>query len=217
MRLTSLLKTAATLALLVPAAAACGDDATGPDGTGTATAVVHDDPSSGSAAMQPSFSKIRAAATSEGSYSGELRANVTVQVSADGDAWTDVYSQATGSSEVDLQTSSETTLVTDASVDAGTYSYVRVVLQSPSAHLNSGSTISGSTGDLTLDADVSLALGSDGQVVVEKEVADFEISADSNTRISTDLNSEAWIDQESVEAQAVSSSEVQSATVVTIS
>lgn len=216
MRLTSLLKTAATLGLLVPAAAACGDDATGP-GSGSATAVVHDDPSSGSAATRPSFSRISAATTSEGTYSGELRANVTVQVSADGDAWTDVYSQATGNSEVDLQTSSETTLVTDASVDAGTYSYVRVVLQSPSAHLNSGSTVSGSTGDLTLDADVSLSLGSDGQVVIEKQVADFEISADSNTRISTDLNSEAWISQENVDAQAVSSSEVQSATVVTIS
>lgn len=214
MRLTSLVKTAATLALILPAAA-CGDDATGPDG-GTATAVVHDDPSSGSASVEPDFSQIRAAATSEGSYSGELRANVTVQISADGEAWTDVYSRATGSSEVDLQTSTETTLVTDASVEAGTYSYVRVVLQSPSVELNSGSTISGSTGDLTLDADVSLALGSDGQLVIERQVAQFEITADSDARIATDLNSEAWIDQESVEAGAVSSSEVQSATVVSI-
>lgn len=215
MRLTSLMKSAATLALLVPAAAACGDDATGP-GSGSATAVVHDDPSSGSAATRADFSRISAATTSEGSYSGEIRANVTVQVSADGEAWTDVYSQATGSSEVDLQTSSETTLVSNASVDAGTYSYVRVVLQSPSAHLNSGSTIAGSTGDLTLDADVSLTLGSDGQLVIEKQVADFQISADSNTTISTDLNSEAWISQENVEARAVSGFEVQSATAVSI-
>ena len=216
MRLTSLLKTAATLALILPAAAACSDDATGPDGA-SVTAVVHDDPGSGSASVRPDFSKIRAAATSEGAYSGEIRANVTVQISADGEAWTDVYSRATGSSEVDLQSSSETTLVTGAGVEAGTYSHVRVVLQSPSADLNAGSTITGSAGDLTLDGDVTLSLGSDGQLVIEKQVADFEVDADSNATVVTDLNSEAWIDQESVEAGAASSSQVRSAAAVSAS
>lgn len=215
MRLASHLKTAATFALLVPAAAACGDDATGPDG-GTATAVVHDDPGSGSAAMQPAFSQISAAETSEGSYSGELEADVQVQVSADGEAWTDVNSQATSSSQIDLQTGSETTVASEASVEAGTYSYVRIVMENPTAHLNSGGSVSASTGTMDLTADVSLNLGADGPVVIEKQVADFQISADSNTTISTDINSEVWINQENVEAQAVSSSEVQSATAVSI-
>lgn len=214
---TTTLKTVAALALIVPAAAACSDDATGPDG-GTVSATVHDDPSSGSAAEGASFSRISAAESSDGSYSGEVEADVTVQVSADGSTWTDVAGEGSSQSQVvDLQVDSETTVASEASVEAGTYSHVRIVMESPSASLNGGGTITGSAGDVTLDADLTLDLGSDGQVVVEKEVADFEISADSNTTITTDLNSEAWITPNSVEAGAVSSSEIESATAVSIS
>lgn len=53
-------------------------------------------------------------------------------------------------------------------------------------------------------------------MVIEKQVSSFRIPADSNTTVTTDLNSEAWIDRESVEARAVSSSEIQSATTVTV-
>lgn len=214
MKLTSLLETAATLALIVPAAAACSDS-TGLD-SGNVTAALHDDPGSGSAALQTSFSKARAAATSSGSYSGELEADVTVQVSADGSAWTDVHNQVTTTDQVDLQTSSETTLTSDASVAPGTYSHVRIVLESPSAHLNSGSTIGGSAGDLTLDADMTLTLGANGEVMIEKEVADFEISDDSDITVTADLNSEAWITLDAVEAGAVASSEIQSAVAVSV-
>lgn len=212
-RTSTAVMTALALALALPLAA-CSDDATGPSGdSGSASAAMHDDPNSTSASMSPSFTRM-SNQTSSSSYSGTMRADVKVQVSADGQVWTDVNNQATSNSQVALQSGSQTTVASNASVDAGTYSHVRVVMENSSATVESGSTFSG--GGLTLNADVTLALGSNGRVVIEKQVANFQVSADSNTTIVIDLNSEAWIDQESVEAQAASSSEIESATSIAV-
>lgn len=212
MRTSTALMTALALALALPLAA-CSDNGTGPDGgSGSASATVHDDPNSTSGSLSPSFTMANQSSSS--SYSGTMRADVQVQVSADGSTWVDVNNAATSNSQVALQSSSETTVASNTSVQAGTYSHVRVIMENSSATVESGSTFSG--GGLTLDADVNVALGSGGSVVIEKQVADFQISANSSTTITTDLNSEAWIDQESVEARAVSSSEIQSASTITV-
>lgn len=214
--------TFATTLLLVVAVAGCSDASDQPTGpgsdgdAGTASAVVHDDPGGAGDAFRASLASTDARATDSASYSGSLRADVKVQVSTDGSAWTDVNEQATSRSEVALQSSSATTVASEASVEADTYSHVRIVMDNSSATLEGGSSFGASTGGLTLEADAELTLGSSGRVVIEKEVGDFQVSADSNTTIAVDLNSGAWIDRESVEARAVSGAEIESAATVTV-
>lgn len=219
MRLDDVLKTTATFALVLTVAA-CSDGDTGPTGpgsqTGSASATMTDDPSSASGSLQPSFSVASTDHSGSASYSGHMRADVKVQVSADGQAWTDVNDQASSNSQVDFHSDSETTVASSASVDAGTYSYVRVVMENTSATIDSGSSFGASTGGITLEADVNLTIGGDGRVVIEKQVGDFDISADSNTTITVDVNSDTWVDQDNVEARAVSSSEIESATAVSV-
>jgi hypothetical protein len=175
-----------------------------------------DDPSTASGSLQPSFSVASTDHSGSASYSGHMEADVKVQVSADGQAWTDVNDQASSNSQVDFHSSSETTVASDASVDAGTYSHVRVVMENTTAMIDSGSSFGASTGGITLSADVNLNVGGDGRVVIEKQVGDFEISADSNTTITIDVNSDTWVNQDNVEARAVSSSEIESATAVSV-
>ncbi|MFB6368652.1 MAG: DUF4382 domain-containing protein [Gemmatimonadota bacterium] len=217
MRLQDLWKTTATFALALTVAA-CSDGApTGPGSqSGSASATLTDDPNTASGSLQPSFSLASTDHSGSASYSGHMEADVKVQVSADGQAWTDVNEQAASNSRVDFHSSSETTVASNASVDAGTYSHVRVVMENTSATIDSGSSFGASTGGLTLSADVNLTVGSDGRVVIEKQVGDFEISADSNTTITVDLNSDTWVNQDNVEARAVSSSEIESATAVSV-
>lgn len=216
MRLRDLLKTTATFALVL-AAAACSDGPTGPGSqSGTASAVMTDDPNTASGSLQPSFSMTSADHSGSASYSGSMRADVKVQVSADGQAWTDLNNRATSNSRVDFHSSSETTVASNASVDAGTYSHVRIVMENTSATIDSGSSFGASAGGITLQADVTLNVGSNGRVVIEKQVGDFQISADSNTTITVDVNSDTWVNQENVEARAVSSSEIESATAVSV-
>lgn len=214
---TDVLKTAATL-VLVLAAGACSDDATGPDGGGaaTASATMHDSPNGASGSLQQGFSKTYAQTSGSASYSGSMQADVQVQVSADGSTWTDVNEQATSSTRVDFHSSSETTVASEATVESGTYSHVRIVMENTSATVDAGSSFGASVGGLTLEADLTLDMGSSGRVVIEKEVGDFQVSADSNTTITTDVNSEAWVNQENVEAEAVTAAEIESATVVTV-
>lgn len=202
--------------LLALSATACSESATGPsgDGGGSAQAVMHDDPSSGSGALAPSFSRAFAATSGEADYSGSMQADVKVQVSADGSTWVDVNDRASSASRVEFRSGSETTVAASSSVQAGSYSRVRVIMENAGATVNSGSSFSG--GGLVLSADVSLDLGSGGRVVIEKRVSTFEVRAGSTTTIEVDVNSEAWMSQENVEARAVSSSEIESAAAVSV-
>lgn len=191
-------------ALTVPLAG-CGDDTTGPETqNGEMTAEMRDSPDGSGAAMNM--------APSHASFSGTMTADAQVQVSADGSAWVDLGSPK--SANMQLHTSGNTTTVhSNATVNTGTFAHVRLVLQNASATVDAGSTI----GSTILDAAVNLSLGgSSGQVVIEKQINPVTVSAGSHTTVVFDLNSEAWVTEDNVSAQAVSEAELRSATIVTV-
>lgn len=201
----------ATLLVLGVAAlgtAGCGESSVSGAQQGSMSAQVTDDPAtSGFAGHGASLQ----AARSAGSFSGSMRADARVQVSADGSTWVDLDSPR--SVTLDLQSSGSTTTVhSTATVSTGTYTRVRLILDNADATVRSGSTI----GSTTLSADVQVSIGSGGQVIIEKQVEPVTVSAESQTSVVFDLNSEIWMTEDNVQAQAVSESEIESATSVMI-
>lgn len=192
--------------LLTAAAAACGDT------TGTTearvSAEVHDETSSGVQAA----SIVPLAALQSSGYSGTVSGDARVEVSADGETWTEL--DESSQVEVDLQASGGgATVHADASVPLESFTRVRLVLDGADARLEAGSTVGG----VTLDSETTVTLGSDGQAVVEVQLdQSLDASADTDAMISFDLNSEAWITESAVTAGAVAASEIESATVVTV-
>jgi hypothetical protein len=195
-----------TFSLVFSAAAvfglsACGDS-TGPDGPGSVDVVMYD----GSAQATRGPSSAAAADTYSGTFEGE----VTVEISTDGQTWIDVSPPT--SATVDLQSEDRTTITTEAEVAGGSYSHIRITLRSATATLDVGAQIGGTT--LGTEANISIGGGSD--VVVEKEVFPFSLDADVQMVLSVDLNSEAWVSQQSVTSGTAASSEIQSATSVEV-
>lgn len=187
-------------------------DGTGPGGSGSASAVVHDNPSaSGSMAPSGSAWSFEGAEATSGEFSGRMSADVQVQISADGSTWVDVGPPRSNAS-VTLQSDSETTVATNATVQSNTFSHVRVRMDNASATVNSGSEFDFGI----LEVDVNLAIGGDGSVVIEKQVQPFTVSAGSQTTVSVDLNSESWVTSDNVESRAVAESEIESATTVVV-
>lgn len=195
------------IGLVTLSTAGCsGDDATGPDGgeTGQVSAQMEDAPDGGTGARNVAFS--------HASMSGSMSGNAKVQVSADGSTWVDLGSPK----DVTMQlhtTGNTTSLHSEATVETGTYTRVRLVLEDASATLDAGSTI----GTTLLDASVNLSIGgSSGRVVIEKQVDPVTVSAGSHATLAFDLNSAAWITEENVSARSVSEAEVRSATAVSV-
>ena len=191
-------------ALLIPATfAACGDDSTGPETeiNGSVSARMHDG----------SSSALMARAMTAQSFAGSASGQAQVQVYSEAQGWVALGSPVT--STVQLQSSSTTTLYSSASIPVGTYTRVRLVMDGFNADVSAGATLGG----LTLSADVRITMGgADGMIEIEKTVTPFTVSATSSTTIDFDLNSEAWIDEESANAEAASDTEVESATTAVV-
>lgn len=196
-RTTSLVLTG----LAVLGISACGDS-TGPDGPGAVDVVMYDGSSASGAAPY--------AAAASDSYSGTFSGDVTVEVSEDGATWVDVTSAT--STAVTLQSEDQTTVVDSTEVNGGSYSHVRITLHNASAHIDSGATIDGNV--LSAVADISIGGGSD--VVIEKEIFPFTVAADTHMVIMVDLNSEAWVDSESVNSGTTTEAAIDSATTVDV-
>lgn len=181
----------------------CGDDTTG-TAQATVTAQVHDNASSSAATA--SLIPLQSSG-----FSGTLDGDAQVEVSTDGETWVSLGDprQVT----VDLQTTGGATSVhTDASIPAGVYARVRLVLEGAEAQLASGSTVGGTT----LASSTTLSIGSSGELVIEKQLdQDVELDADSDLTIAFDVNSEAWVTEENLAASVVAASEIRSATTVT--
>jgi hypothetical protein len=203
---------AALVAVAVCFLAACSDDGTGPggngDGNGYARAVITDDPdvtSQHTTAPTLSFSRAGVAA-----FTGEFSGTAQIAISADGSTWIDLGSPAQVT--VDAQSAGDETVVHgEATVPAGTYTMIRVTFEGVNIQLDAGSTIGG----LTLTAGASVVVGgADGEVVIEKQVSGFTVSADASTRTEVvfDLNSEAWVTESAVTGGVVSDAEVRSQT-----
>ena len=181
-------------ALLIPATfAACGDDSTGPETeiNGSVSARMHDG----------SSSALMARAMTAQSFAGSASGQAQVQVYSEAQGWVALGSPVT------------TTLYSSASIPVGTYTRVRLVMDGFNADVSAGATLGG----LTLSADVRIIMGgADGMIEIEKTVTPFTVSATSSTTIDFDLNSEAWIDEESANAEAASDTEVESATTAVV-
>lgn len=211
MRTTTRRRTAVLAGVVLAfALVGCGDDdATGPAGSaeGYVSAAVTDDPSSeqGTNAVRPAGDGLRFQASSA-TFSGSMTTDATVEIRNSSGAWVDVGS--TGSGTLVMQGDGQLVVVGDATVDAGSYTAVRLTLENAEMTLDAGSTIGG----LTLDADLLVDVGgSDRNVVVEKQVSlDVEGSADARTAVFFDLNAESWVDETTVSSQTASDAEVRS-------
>lgn len=198
-------------ALLAPLAlflGACDDDATGPGATGTVRAEIYDGSGAGSAGPAPASQQAgpAAASTASGTLSGTAQASVWSEARG----WVELGSATDAS--LSMQ-SEETAAVGSATVDADTYTRVRLVMEGFDADVQAGAVLGG----LTLDAAVTITMGgSDGRVVIEKTVTPFTVSADADTRVRFDLNSETWVDQESAESRTAGDAEIVSATRTTV-
>lgn len=195
-------------ALAIPAAmAACDDDATGPTVTGTVSAEMHDQVGAVSAANAITTPNGTTSPAMASSFSGTASGNAQVSIYSEAEGWIDLGAPA--DITLDLQGSDRTTLYGSASVPAGSYTRVRLVLEGFDAQLAAGAVVGG----LTLSAGASIVVGgTDGRVEIEKTVTPFTVTAESSTTIGFDLNSEAWITEESAQAQSAGDAEVQSAT-----
>lgn len=190
-----------TTALLLPIAfAACDDDdPTGPDGSsGSVSAVMHD--GSGASGMT-------AARAMSGAFSGSASGSAQVWIHSDAQGWIALGSPTNAT--VQMQSDSETMIHGSATVPAGSYTRVRLVMEGFAADIAAGAVLGG----LTLDAAVTITMGgSDGRVEIEKTMTPFTVSASSTTKLAFDLNSEAWVDQQSAESRSAADARIQSAT-----
>lgn len=191
--------------LLLPAAlVACDDGSTGPEfeSRGTVSAQVTDENSS---SLSSADGSSRSAARSS-SFSGMASGRAHVEIWSETEGWVMLGSPA--EANVALQSSSRSTLHSNVEVASGSYSRVRLVMEGFDASIAAGAVLSG----FTLDSSATIRIGgSDGRVVIEKEVEPFTVNAEATANVVFDLNSEAWVDQESAESETASDSEVESA------
>lgn len=198
---------------ILPAAAmlivAACSDASGPDGSGDgfAQAMVSDDPSSTSPSASAAAFRI-AGNSATAQYTGEISGNMSVAISADGETWYDLGTP-NGITVQAQSTGSGTNVHGEVQVPAGTYARVRLTMENARATINNGAVIGG----ITVNGNLQMQLGGGSEIVIEKEVSTFTVSADATTRteIVFDLNSEVWVTEENVENESASGQEVQNA------
>lgn len=184
---------------------ACGDG-TGPE-EGSVGAVITDDPAQAGAAVGPGAQL--AQGVSGQTFQGDFQGEAQVQVSVDGQTWLDLGSAQ--SVDVALQSGNEAVVHASANVPAQAFSRVRLVLRNARATVLAGSSIGGAL----IDVDVQITVAGGGEFVIEKSLS-LSVSAGSQTTLVFDLNSEQWIDQTAVQAQAVTAAQVAAATAVRV-
>jgi hypothetical protein len=191
---------------------ACGSDATAPQ-SGHASAVVTDDPGGAAPATRvvrssdaaPTADRSATAQTVDGgsTFSGSMTATMQVAISADGQSWVNVGAPVTNS--LQLQTAGDsTTIASQTSVPVGTYAYVRLVLQGTNAQ------VSGSLAGIAF-TNAALSIGGGDQVVIEKHVSPFTVSASTDASIVFDVNSEVWVTAESAQSHTATAAELEAA------
>lgn len=182
---------------------ACSDS-TGPEGQARVTATISDAPGPATVAYYSGDPGPQPAAFS---FSGQMQGSAQVFIYSEAHGWVSLGSPAAAT--LALQSSNATTVHGTASVPAGTYTRVRLVLDGTAAHIGAGADLGG----LILGAGVTITMGgSDGRIEIEKSVSTFRLLANTSVTLDFDLNSEAWVNQTTAQAQAVSDTEVASAT-----
>lgn len=199
----------AAMALSFALVACSDDDPSGPNGSedGYASATVIDDPGSeqgtGDVTSRDGSPRFQVV---EGTFSGSMTTDATVEIQNSTGTWVEVGSTSAGT--LQMQGTGELVVDSDATVDAGTYQAVRLTLDNAALTVDAGSTIGG----ITLDVDVLLDVGGgDQSVQIEKQVSfDVEASADARSAVFFDLNAESWVNESTVDAETVSDAEIAS-------
>lgn len=186
---------------------ACDADSTGSaDGTATMTVAARGDDPPPSASSSPSD----AGSYSQSSAQGSIRFQARVYARSSAGAWTELTDGAAQQTTVDASGRGEAVTFASARVDAGSYTRVRVVFREVSTDLSGSLTVS--TGLLT--GRVTVDLGSDNEVVVEREV-NIAASAGATTRLLVNLNADAWLGSASAQTRTASEAAFASAVRIT--
>lgn len=201
-------------AVLAVALAGCNGTTNNPVGigsgggsTGTVRGMVADNPNGVNPSVQSLNFDVRSA-DGLSNYTGTISGQASMAISADGSAWVDLGNP--NNFTIQAQTNTNGSDVTGAvSVQTGTYSHVRLILHNVTLQLNAGSLVGG----VTLTSAVTVEIGGGQDVTVEATVPSFTVSADASTEtdVIVNLNSQAWVTDSTVQAQAVSAAEVQAA------
>lgn len=187
--------------------AACSDDG-GVTGTtrGEVSASMTDDPSSTSGSLARAAFLDLLGLQSSGSFSGTMSSDARVEIRTRSGTWVDLGSVS--SADLEMQSEGgEARIASGTSLDAGSYTAVRLTLENATMTVDAGSSIGG----ILLDADIDVVVGGDDERVVIQKTIDLDVDADTQTSVVFDLNSEAWMDSSTAESQTAADSEVQAA------
>lgn len=197
--------TAATVftALAVLSLTACDDDSPTDPGTeaGTMEAAVRD----GSSGQSIALSEIGAQTEN---VSGQFEGQATVQVEVDG-TWRDVEGMTSLNANAELRGGEST--MGSTTVEARTYDRVRIVVTNANADVDAGSDV----GAGPIQVDVSLAIAGGGEVIVEYNQP-VTVQANATTRLVLDINSQAWLTSDAVQAGAVTRAAFEGAATVLV-
>lgn len=203
MKMTSAALTLACAALLGGCA-----EATAPSGAGDApvrVAVQGDDAAGSSSAAREGNAAYLASGSAEGQV--EVRARVLVQTSTG--AWVDL-TRGMAEQTVDASGRAGAKLLATTQVSAGGYNRVRVEFERVRANVLAGVQI----GAGPLQGMVTVELGSDGKVVVEREVA-FQARGEASTEVLVNLNADQWLGRADATTRTTSEAAFQSAVTIT--
>jgi hypothetical protein len=194
---------AAALALF--ALAACDGSSTSPaSGTGTMqVAAKGDDGTTSSNVASTSDGPRYSTATAEGTIT--FRARVYAQASGGG--WVELTNGAAQQATVDAAGRGAAAVFATSSVDASTYSRVRVVFEDVHANVTSGLTL---TAGGVLTGTVTVNAASGNTITVERTVS-THVSAGGTTQVLLNLNADAWMNRANSSTHAVSEADFASA------
>ncbi|MFQ5690090.1 MAG: hypothetical protein ACE5HQ_07450 [Gemmatimonadota bacterium] len=187
---------------------------TGPAERGRVAAVFLDDPSVITALFAPPSPYWLAHHKNFGGnyFHGELDARVELLLSKDGESF--VTLGAPAPLRVALQDPDvRSPFGAPASVPAGTYAYVRLVLHSATVVLWSGSRIGAV--DLPRDAALTLAEGADA-IIDRRLTIPLRVLAGAGVTLTLDFNSEAWVTEDNLLKADVTEPEVAGALTISV-
>lgn len=179
------------------------DEATAPGAGGQSAVEVGvrgDDSGSASASRSAEGPRM-----SHGTASGTVEVTARVFVQSRLGEWVEVTRNAARQT-VQASGSDGIQVLAQGRIDAGEYRRVRVEFERVQANVRAGVTIGTSllTGVVTVDG------GTDGRIVVEREVA-MEAEAGSEAEVEINLNAEQWLRRADTQTRAVAEAEFRSA------
>jgi hypothetical protein len=203
------LTTTALAAMLAVGLSACDQEVTGAaSGRSQMQVAMRGDDASGAASTSPA-SSARFSLGGGASGSVDVRARVWVETNAG--KWVEV-TNGVASETVQASGNDGAHLLATAEVDASEYQRVRVEFDRVQADVLGSITI----GTSLLSGSVAVNAGSDGKIVVERDVA-CQARAGATSHIEVNLNAQEWLQRADTETHAVAEAEFQNAVAITAS